>query len=296
MNWNDLRFFLVVARTHSLTEASRELLVNQSTVARRISALEDALGASLFLRGPDGYELTEMGETLVGPAEEAEAQMRRIERGGAVPPNQLSGTVRVALPELLGQQVLIPRLRGFYLRFPDIHLELIADVRPARLSNRDEDVLLRLIRPTHGDYYVRRVGGLVIGLYGAPDYIARHGAPVRDADLATHRLIGWETSLSYLPLARWLEDKVPEGLFYLRTHTMGAQFAAVLAGLGLAVLPAIVAKANNLVRVLVEEEPHRSDLWLLQNADTRRSARVNAVADHFADVIASEATALGSLD
>lgn len=296
MNWNDLHFFLVVARTHSLTEAARELGVNQSTVARRISALEDALGASLFLKSPDGYELTEMGKALLPPAEEAEAQMRRIERGGAVPPDQLSGTVRVALPELLGQQLFIPRLREFYLRYPDIHLELIADVRTARLSSREEDVLLRLIRPTHGDYYVRRLGGLALGLYGTPDYIAQRGAPRRDGDLVTHRLIGWDRSLSYLPLARWLEEKAPEGAFCLRTHTMGAQFAAVLAGLGLAVLPVIVAKASNLVRVLVEEDPHRSDLWLLQHPDTRRSARVNAVADHFVGVIASEAAALEAFD
>jgi DNA-binding transcriptional LysR family regulator len=296
MNWNDIRYFLVVARTLSLTDAARELQVTQSTVARRLVALEKSLGASLFLRRPDGYQLTERGAALIGAASEAEAYLHRVQREAAAPIDSMTGTVRVALPELLGQQLLIPSFATFQERYPDVHLDFIADVRPEKLTTRQDDVLLRLVQPTHGDYYVRRIGSIILGLYCSADYASRHGLPRRDADLGAHRLIGWDQHLTYLPLARWMIDKAPNAMMAVRTHSMSSQLAAAEAGMGIAVLPAIVARKHGLVRTLGDEEPFQAGLWLLQHADTRRAARVEAVSDHLSSFVKSHAAELESAE
>lgn len=296
MNWNDIRFFLVVARTLNLTEAARELRVNQSTVARRIAALEGSLGASLFLRRPDGYQLTERGQALVGVSAEAEAHMRRIEREAAAPANEVSGAVRIALPELLGQQMLIPGFAHFMEQYPDLRLEFIADVRPEKLSSRQDDVLLRLTQPAHGDYSVRRIGSIVLGAYCSDDYAGRHGLPLKDSDLASHRLVAWDDHLNFLPMARWMIDKAPGNLPVIKAHSLGTQLAAATAGIGIAVLPCAVARKHGLLRALSDENPFHAGLWLLQHASTRHSARVKAVTKHLVATVAAQSADLESAD
>ena len=296
MDWNDLRYFLAVARLHSLTEASHLLRVSQSTVARRIAALEQTLKTELFTKRPDGYMLTEAGEALLQPAEQVEAQLLSLERSAAMPRDALTRIVRLAVPELLGQHLVIPGLNEFQTRYPMIGLELIADVRPMRLTRREADVLVRLVHPNQGTYLVRRVGGIVLALYGSASYLAAHGMPGRGEELSGHRLIGWESGLKFLPLAQWLQNMAGATNFMIRAHTMGAQLAAVEAGLGLAVLPAFVARKYGLVRVLDAEVPFQSDLWLLQEAEAHKLARVRAVADHVSDVVGQAAPYLESLD
>jgi DNA-binding transcriptional LysR family regulator len=295
LDWNDLRYFLAVARVHSLTEASRELQVSQATVARRIAALESALKTTLFAKRPDGYVLSEAGEAFFSPAEAAEAQLLWLERGATGPTEQLTGIVRLAIPELLGHHLIVPSLAGFQQQYPAIRLEVIADVRPLRLSRREADVLVRLVRPTHGDYLVRRIGSIALGLYGSRTYVETCGAPRTVEDLEKHRLIGWDPGLGFLPLARWLSDNAPESNFVFRSHTMGAQLVAAEANLGLAVLPAFIANRHGLLRVLEGEPPFVSDIWLLQQSESHTLARVRALADHVAETVTDAGAQLMSM-
>jgi DNA-binding transcriptional LysR family regulator len=250
--------------------------VSPTTVARRIAAIESALKTTLFAKRPDGYVLSEAGEAFFPPAEAAEAQMLWLERGAAGPTEQLKGIVRLAIPELLGQYLIIPGLASFQERYPAIRLEVSADVRPLRLAQREADVLVRLIRPTHGDYLVRRIGSITLALYGSRAYVDVHGVPQTIEDLEKHRLIGWDPSLGFLPLGKWLSDSVSESNFVFRAHTMGAQLVASEANLGLAVLPAFIANRLGLVRVLEGEPPFVSDIWLLQQSESHVLARVRA--------------------
>lgn len=292
MDWNDLRFFLAVARSRSLTEAGRKLRTSPATVARRIAALEHALGAALFAKSHDGYLPTAQGEALIGPAEQAEAHMLWLQRSGAVPAEALGGVVRLAMPELLGQHFIIPALAAFCQEYPRIGVEAVADVRPLTLKDREADLLVRLVRPTHGEYTVRRIGGVALGLYGSAEYVSAHGNPRTFGELAQHRLIGWEARMGFLPLSRWLADAVPTANVVFRAHTMSAQLSAAEAGIGLAVLPAFVARKFGLIRVVAEEEPFRSDIWLLQAADALSFARVRLLADHLTALFAEAADSL----
>jgi len=125
--------------------------------------------------------------------------------------------------------------------------------------------------------------------------VRTHGAPRTVAELEAHRLIGWDHSLGFLPLARWLSDSAPEPNFIFRAHTMGAQLAAAEASLGLAVLPAFIASRLGLVRVLEGEPPFVSDIWLLQQSEAHALARVRALADHVAETITEAAPQLMSM-
>lgn len=285
MDWNDLKFFLAVARSHTLTEASRVLRVSNSTIARRITALEQSVSSELFTKRNDGYFLTISGEAFFDRAEQAEAQLLWLERGGATPAEEYAGVVRLAVPELLGHHVIVPSLASFFEAYPSIQLELLADVRPMNLSKRQADLLIRLVRPSHGDYLVRRVGSVAMAVYGAPDYVAKHGSPETYSDLTGHRLVGWDNDLGYLPFSRWLFDAIPNANITLRAHTMSAQLAAVQAGIGLAVLPVVVAKKFDLTRVLTTDATFFSEIWLLQAADSKNIARVRALANYIGEAL-----------
>jgi len=285
LDWNDLRYFLAVARVHSLTEAARELRASQATIARRISALEEALSVVLFTRRHNGYSLTASGEALLPLAEKAETDLLWLERSAGFTADSEAGVVRLALPELLGQHVVIPSLSAFNKRYPRIHLEVLADVRPLNLAKREADLLVRLVHPAHGDYLVRRICGIKLGLYGSRAYVEARGLPLERSELDRHQFIGWEANLGYLPLSRWILDDVAASQIVFRSHTMSAQLAAVECGLGLAVLPVFIGKKFGLTRVLGPDDMFISDIWMLQAADARNYARVRAVADHVAEAL-----------
>lgn len=284
MDWNDLRYFLVLGRSESLTEASRQLRVSQSTVSRRIDALEHAVSKPLFHRRQTGYVLNEAGRALFAEAEAIEVGATAFQQRARSDLGAQAGPVRIAMPELLGVEYLLPRLIDLLAAHPGITLDVMADVRPLRLRRREADILVRLIRPDHGEYRMRRAAGLAVGLYGSDRYLKDRPPPLVSHDLGLHRLIGWLPDLHYLIHAAWLMEKVPLQTFALRTSTMAAQFAAVKAGLGLAALPVAVAERAGLVRVLTGEPPLIVDIWVV-TANEMAPERVRTVTDYLTDIL-----------
>ncbi|MEH6651213.1 MAG: LysR family transcriptional regulator [Motiliproteus sp.] len=285
MNWDDLKYYLAVARYKSLSEAARGLHVSPSTVSRRIDALEQALGTRLFSRRQDGYDLNEAGTNLMSTAEQAEAHLLWLERGAAKSEAETAGIVRLVMPELLGQYLIIPQLAPLQCKHPEIQLEIVTDVRPSQLTKREADIVLRLSRPTQGDYTVQRIGKLSQSLYATSEYLEKVSIPAQPGDLGHHRLIGWDSELAYLPLARWLEERADLPDIYMRTGNFHAQLMAVKAHLGVAALPRFAAEMFSLQRVLPDETALQSEIWLIKQSDSRRLKRVNIVANHITSII-----------
>ncbi len=285
MNWDDLKYYLAVARNKSLSEAARGLHVSPSTVSRRIDALEQALGTRLFSRRQDGYDLNEAGANLLSTAEQAEAHLLWLERGAAKSEAETAGIVRLVMPELLGQYLIIPQLGPLQRQYPEIQLEVVTDVRPSPLTKREADIVIRLNRPTQGDYTVQRIGQLSQSLYASSEYLKEVGIPAQASDLSHHRLIGWDSELAYLPLARWLEERPNLPAIYIRTGNFHAQLMAVKAHLGVAALPRFAAERFSLQRVFADETPLQSEIWLIKQSDSRRLKRVNIVANYIAGII-----------
>lgn len=286
MDWNDLRFFLEVARTNSLTRTASKLKVSQSTVSRRISALESSLQTCLFLHHQTGYFLTDAGEEVLRYAEEVESKVGKLEKKIAGRDLTPAGTVRLATAVTLANHLIIPALPRFRACYPDINLELITGVNTVSVVRNDADIALRLVRPEQNTLKIRKVGVVASAVFGSETYIREHPAPA-DSPTAGRSFITWDKSFSHLPSARWLNEHVPDMTSTLASTSLVTQIAAVKAGLGLAVLPCFIAAQNkDLVEVIHTQHVFSEDLWLVSHTDLVASSRIRAVADFLTEIIA----------
>lgn len=284
MNWDDWKFFLAVARYNSLSRASIELQVSSSTVARRITELENSLGTQLFNRRPSGYWLTPAARSIFSQVEQSEAKFGSIKRALGEHSKVLPETVKIELPELLGQQLLIPALADLQQRHSELKFDIETRVTNSQLANRASDIVIRLNRPMSGAYTMRKLGELTQTTFCSADYFAKHREQIANTGLTGQFLIGWEDGLQYLPLAKWLQRIAPEQLLWLKTSTLNAQLEAVKAGLGIAVLPKFAALKFDLVEVKLAVPALQAEIWLMRNTESQ-SAGVDAVLAHFARVI-----------
>ncbi|APF36113.1 LysR family transcriptional regulator [Chelatococcus daeguensis] len=279
-DWDDLRFFLAVARAGRLTVAARRLGADHATVSRRITALEDALKAKLFERRPQGYALTEHGERLLAKAEtiESEALAAQSEIGGA--DLALSGTVRIGAPDGFGTFFLAPRIGRLAERYPELEIQLVAMPRLLSLSKREADIAISLNPPKEGKIVARKLADYRLGLYAAPAYLAAHPAIIAPQDLFEHQLIGYIDDLIFTPELDYLDD-IAKGLRpRLQSSNLIAQMHATIAGAGLCVLPDFMAAGDpRLVPVLRREVELVRSFWLIVHADLRDVARVRATVD-----------------
>lgn len=284
MDWNDIRYFLAVARTGSLTHTSSDLKVSQSTVSRRIAELEGSIGMTLFQRHQTGYVLTDEGREVLRHAELVEDSIMALERGAAGLDKKPAGTVRLATSENLATDLIIPALPAFRDRYPGICFEIITSTATAELGRREADIALRVVRPTRGNLKVRRVGHMTYSVYGRRDYIDRH--PYREGEpLGGRHFITWDDSHAYMPAAAWLTREHPGCKIALVTSSLPTQIAAVRAGLGLAVIPDFLTVKDDFVRVIPSDQMFSAEVWLVTHADLVASARVRAVADFLSEQV-----------
>jgi DNA-binding transcriptional LysR family regulator len=282
LDWEDLRFFLALAQSGTLSATARELRVNHATVARRVASLEDVLGRVLFDRRASGYVLTAEGRAVLDQArvmdESALSVLRRLD-GGA----QLSGPVRLATGRVLAERFLIDRLRAFHDRYPAIDLEVIGRSRLVSLARRDADMALRFGSSKDSELVTRKVAKIAFGFYASPAYRAKMGA---EKDLA---FIGYDDESDFIAEASWLTRRFGDQRFSFRTNSQTTQAAAARAGYGVALLPRYVAAGDaGLVEVALGERLPERDVWLLVRRDLTRVPRVKAVTDFLVQLFRRE--------
>jgi len=286
MDWNDLKYFLAVARNGSLTQTSSDLKVSQSTVGRRIAELEQGVGMTLFQKHQTGYFLTDEGRAILQYAEAVEDSIISLERSAAGLDKTPTGTVRLATSENLATDLIIPALPAFRQTFPGICLEIITSTATAELDRREADIALRVVRPTRGNLKVRRVGRMTYSVYGSREYIERH--PVIEGEpLGGRHFIAWDDSHSYMPAAVWLSKEHPDCKIALVTSSLPSQIAAVRAGLGLAVIPDFLTVKDDFIRVVPSDQMFDAEVWLVTHADLVASGRIRAVSDFLSEQVMS---------
>jgi DNA-binding transcriptional LysR family regulator len=276
MDWDDLRWLLVVVRSGSAASAARTLQTSASTVTRRIAALEEKLGTTLFLRSRDGLRPTETARRLFEAALRVEAEMQRAHELVAPP----AGEVPVRLATTEGLATLLVE-RGL-LELRGVCLELLAGNATLDLAG-GVDLALRLLRPRDGEVRVRKLGELALWVCAGASYIARRGAPSSEPQLAGHEVLLPSGELAGLPEARWLEG-LPGVRVALRTSSMPALMAAARAGHGLAVLPGAWAQMGG-VQALFPAPVERRALWLAFAPDAAGKDAVRRVADRIAEIV-----------
>lgn len=293
LRWDDVRIFLAVQRRGSMAAAARELEVDQTTIGRRLKALEDSLDARLFDRLPDGLVLTPAGEGILAAAEQVETSMLELERRIAGEDARVEGTVRITTSETFAAAYLIPRLPVLRARLPSIVLELELSSSFATLARREADLAIRQRpagAPAAEENVVRRkLFEVAWGIYASPGYLRTHAAPCELDDLTGHDVVDYDTDAPPLPGRDWLAERVGRARVVMRATTILAVAGAARAGLGLALLPTVCD--DGLVRVGAAIA--RADAWLLVHPDLQRVARVRAVFDALVELARADAARVG---
>jgi DNA-binding transcriptional LysR family regulator len=287
LDWDDIRYFVALARHGSLSATSRALRVNHATVSRRVASLETKLGRDLFDRRADGYALTAEGTAVLDEAqamdEGALSILRRLDTG-----TELSGLVRLTAARVLAEGFLIDRLGALRERYPALDIEVLTEARVVSLARRQADIALRLGSPKDSDLIGRRAAKIAFGLYASPGYRdnLKAGQPPD--------IIGFDEDSDFIFEAGWLTRQFPRARFAFRSNSQASQAAAARAGYGVALLPRyLAAKDSGLVKVLSHQRLPQREVWLLVRRDLARVPRIRAVADYLFVMFQRERRLLG---
>ena len=296
LDWDDLRFFLAIVRTGSLSAASRTLHVAQSTVGRRLISLETSLGVRLLNRTPDGYVPTLAGEDVRLQAEGIEEQAIALERQVGGRDGRMAGHVRVTCAETIAANLIAPCLGTLHKTEPDIMVELLPHLKELSLSMREADISVWLRQPDQHDLIVRRIGTLAFGLYASPDYIEQHGECDYDAGCVGHRIITQLEGIQDAVQTDWLAELAPRARVALQTSSHAAALAAAQQGAGLASL--LRYRGDNeagLVRLKTPPLPSlipSTGIWQVVHKDNRDTPRIRVALDHIATWVRQRADEL----
>jgi DNA-binding transcriptional LysR family regulator len=283
LDWNDLRYFLAVARDGSTLAAAKALRVSQTTVARRIAALEAALGLPLFEKRQAGYALTPAGQELIARAEKVEESASHFADAASAQSRDVSGNVKITTEEIYAITLLTPLLRELHEKFPDIVFELDTSQEVRDLGAGEADISLRSTKTT-----TQLAAGLVgrqlcvddWALYCSRDYAARHGVPKTRAQMKKHAFIGGGGGNLWIHYQAWLKSLGLEDQVAMHHATSGGLLSGVRSGFGIAVLPCVIADGDpDLVRCVPAPDGHGRILWLFTHERCRHTPRVRAVID-----------------
>lgn len=272
MEWSDLRLFLAIAREGTLGAASRRLNLTQPTMGRRLKALEEAMGRSLFQRTRDGFVLTDEGEIVLAHAERIEEEAIALTRELAGSDGQLDGQLRVSCSDWFGIHVLAPIMANFSKQYPKVTVELLTDARLLNLSRREADLVFRIKPFSEPEVISRKLMAVHYGLYAAdklPD-IAFDGA-------GNTPLIIMDEAFGSMPDVAWLRGLFPAAPIALRSNNRDVQARLCLGGAGLAVLPRPLGDSlTGLKRLDPPTQPPSRETWLGYHRDLRRLPRLRA--------------------
>jgi len=292
IDWDDVRYFLAVARGGSVRAAAERLEVNHSTVLRRIAQLEERLGAQMFEKLPSGYQLTAAGEEVLDLADQMEASSHQLETRVFGRDQSVRGLLKVTMAPTVATHLLMPDVADFARLHPDIEMEILSSGELANLTNREADVAIRVVydRKTlplnlHGLKGPEVFGGVYISRNRLKAWRAGVTDPLRWIVITSHGIPDWAN-----------EGEICVTGVPLRTTDGGAQIVAARQGLGITTLPCFVGDADpELVRVPGTNLHMYGTLWLLTQGETRKTKRVRLFTEFVSRRLAAYAPLLAGL-
>lgn len=295
IDWSDLRYFAAVAETGSTLAASRRLRVSQTTVARRIAALEEAVGLTLFDRRQSGYVLTPAGESLLGDARQVGKAGDRFEETAAAIARKSGGDVRMSTSDIFANTVLPPWLAELHDLHPEVRLELDETDELRDLGSGEADIALRSIEgPTPDGVVGRRLCFDAWTFYCSRDYADRHGIPRNREELRGHALVGGGGEKTWRIYQSFLQHLGIDQQVAIRQTTMTGLLTGIRSGLGVGVLPCFVADGEpDLIRCTAPSADQRRTLWLMTHERVRREPAVRTVIDFLYERLKARLDALG---
>ncbi|MFV0303682.1 MAG: LysR family transcriptional regulator [Paracoccus sp. (in: a-proteobacteria)] len=294
MDWDDLRIFLAVARAESLSGAGRRLGLDASTMGRRVARLEHAIGAALFLKSPQGYQLTEEGERLLPHAEAAEqaaaaaAEATRGESG-------IGGQLRIGAPDGCANYLLPQIARQLCDAHPGLEVQIVALPRVFNLSKREADMAIGVSPPETGRLVVQRLVDYRLHLAAHRDYLAASPPLTGRADMRHHRLISYIPDMIFDRELDYLAETGAEAAA-ITSNSVSVQMQTIRAGAGLGIVHDFaIPFTPGVVPVMAEEISLTRSFWLFRHADDRASRRLTLLAEALAQALRREVTRLEAL-
>ncbi|MEQ1939685.1 LysR family transcriptional regulator [Mesorhizobium sp. CN5-321] len=278
--WDDLQFFLAVARSGQLASAARQLRTNHATVSRRIDRLEQALSAKLFERNPRGYMLTAVGERLVQSAEQIEREANSFRNEASSGASPVTGVVRLSTLEGFGNYFLADRLPRFAEAHANLSIEMVTIQQIVSLSKREADMSITLTSPRTDFYRYEKITTYRLFVYGLRSYLDSHPPIEKREDLLTHRMIGYIEDMIFTPGLDYHREILPGLRATYQSSSIHAQLRATLHGVGLCVLPHFMGSLYpDLVPVLARDVYLDRDYWCVSHQDVSATPRIRALAE-----------------
>lgn len=273
MSWDDVQFFLSVARSGSARATAQLLGVSHSTVSRRVDNLESDLGTRLFDRNVSGYTLTTEGGSMMEYAEQAEDALLSAELHLHGRDTELSGLIRLTMPDNIANQILLPEIVNFTRQYPDIDIEFSVSSNVFELMRRESDIALRFMgfgNPPPQPLIGRKLASVATCFYASDDYLANHD--LSDPDSGA-RWLGWGGAERF---PQWVkESPYPDIPAQYTLNQAGSQVAAACAGVGMAMLPCFLADAcEGISRLPGAQVQFNHEIWLLSHPDLREVTRL----------------------
>ncbi|WP_265570348.1 LysR family transcriptional regulator [Sphingomicrobium nitratireducens] len=293
-DWNDLRYFLAVAEAGSTLKAARALGANQTTVARRVHALEASLGHALFEKQRSGYRLSEMGERLLDLARAVEQAANAVAAEAAASARSLSGTVRLTANEVYSAAAITPLLVRFKQTHPEIRIELDHSSAIRDLGKGEADIGFRVDDAIKGDALIaRRICEDRWTFFCSAHYAADHGKPRSVRDIVNSHVVGGGAPGIREIYERWLETHAPGVEPVMTYDSTSGLLAAVRSGAGLAALPVFAVGDDPLLIQCFPSNPVKRHIWLVTHERVRAAPHVRAVMSYLGDELTKRARALG---
>jgi DNA-binding transcriptional LysR family regulator len=281
MDWNDLRYLAAVAETGSTLAASQRLKVSQPTVARRIAALEEAIGLRLFDRLASGYRLTGAGEAMLPAALQVERAASAFAAAADGQRRRASGVVRLAAPTVIAELYVAPALIRFRRQYPEIQVELFNDEAMPDLDAGEADIAIRVgARAARGRLIARRLARDRMTLFCSRSYAEAHGCPGGPDDLDGHILLPGAGPIAETPAFTWLREIAGAARFGYPASTVSAHIASVRAGHGIGLMPRRLFGADpDLIACFDAPDEVSVETWLTAPERLRDDPAIRALLD-----------------
>lgn len=280
-NWENLRFYLEVARRGTVLSAAEHLGISHATVIRRIGELEEELGGSLFKRSQQGYKLTRLGERLLEHAVSIERETKSIESLAREESQCLEGRIIISCPESDMVNVF-PVINEFLAAYPGITIELNTTLVPVDLNKKDVDIAIRMTNDPPENLVGRKVGNVDWGIFASSGYLDK-GANIEE--LSELDWIIWRQK-HFVVGQSWLQEHVGDVRPILDTNKPSEVLNAIKSDLGVGMVSHEVAEKHDLVCLVPKFR--QFGLWVLTHPDSKGVERISAFMSFIAHYYQSE--------
>jgi DNA-binding transcriptional LysR family regulator len=270
-DWAGMQALLAFSKTQSLTGASRQLGVNETTIARQIKRLGETLGAPMLRRLGTRLSLSQEGEVAAkaaGMMDAAAAPTLLLGRSGSA--TDLVDVRVTALAPFL-TEFIAPRVPDFLVSHPGIRLDLIADDRILGIAEREADIAIRFARPQGPNLAGRRLATFSYAVFKAPKTTGKLAA-------TEPRWLQLSDQWKHLPEAQWLSRVVDDRQIVMRANTPDVLLKAAASGVGQVLLPIELARRHGKL-IQIGPVVLSREIWLVYHQDDKRTPRIRAVAD-----------------